>query len=102
MAGLGPAIHDYGSTRASRRRMWLRSKGVDGRASPAMTDEVHSAAVADNPGLKSQLPAILAEAYELGIAFAMDETDLERTAFPARCPYDWDEMMSRPIADAEP
>jgi hypothetical protein len=58
--------------------------------------------LAENPGLKSQLPAILAEAYELGIAFAMDEPDLERTAFPARCPYDWDEMMSRPIADAEP
>ena len=58
--------------------------------------------LAENPGLKSQLPAILTEAYELGIAFAMDETDLERTAFPARCPYDWDEMMSRPIADAEP
>ena len=40
---------------------------------------------------RSQLPAILTEAYELGIAFAMDETDLERTAFPARCPYDWDD-----------
>ncbi|MFL5109785.1 MAG: DUF29 domain-containing protein, partial [Microvirga sp.] len=47
--------------------------------------------LAENPGLKSQLPAIVAEAYELGIAFAMDGTDLERTAFPARCPYDWDE-----------
>jgi hypothetical protein len=34
MAGLGPAIHDFGATRASRRRMRLRSKGVDGRAKP--------------------------------------------------------------------
>ena len=57
---------------------------------------------AENPGLKSQLPAILAEAYELGIAFAMDEPDLERTAFPARCPYDWDEIDEPAIADAEP
>jgi hypothetical protein len=34
MAGLGPAIHDFGSTSARRRRMWLRGKGVDGRAKP--------------------------------------------------------------------
>jgi Domain of unknown function DUF29 len=43
--------------------------------------------LADNPGLKSQLSSILDEAYELGVAFAMDETDFERTALPARCPY---------------
>jgi hypothetical protein len=57
--------------------------------------------LAENPGLKPQLPAILTGVYELGVAFAMDETDLERTTFPARCPYGWDEVMTRPIADAQ-
>jgi hypothetical protein len=38
-------------------------------------------------------------AYELGVAFAMEETEFERSAFPTRCPYDWDEVMSRPITE---
>lgn len=57
--------------------------------------------LAENPGLKPQLPVILDEAYRLGVALAMDETGLERSAFPARCPYDWEEVMGRAIEDAE-
>jgi hypothetical protein len=64
------------------------------------THRVHvEQSLAANPGLKSQLPKVLAEAYRLGVALAVDETELERSAFPVRCPYDWDTVMSRPIEE---
>jgi len=54
----------------------------------------------ENPGLKPKLDETVAEAYELAVASAMDETDLPRTSFPDRCPYSFDEVMTRPVPAA--
>ena len=51
----------------------------------------------ENPGLKPKLDETLAEAYELAVASGMDETGLPRTSFPDRCPYGFDEVMTRPV-----
>ena len=51
----------------------------------------------ENPGLRPKLDETLADAYELAVASAMDETGLPRTSFPDRCPYGFDEVMTRPV-----
>lgn len=51
----------------------------------------------ENPGLKPKLDETLAEAYELAVASAMDETGLPRSSFPEHCPYGFDEVMTRPV-----
>ena len=82
-------------------RLLLETNAVKHLITRAGAEEIAAIAVkveqslAANPGLKSQL----AEAYRLGVALAVDETELERSAFPVRCPYDWDTVMSRPIEE---
>lgn len=51
----------------------------------------------ENPGLKPRLDETLAEAYELAVASAMDETGLPRSSFPQACPYTVEDIMTRPI-----
>lgn len=54
--------------------------------------------LAENPGLKSQLPAVLESAYRIAAGQAAAETGLHRGHFPARCPYTLDEALERPFA----
>ena len=50
-----------------------------------------------NPGLKSRLDEALDEAYEDARDGASVETDLPLSLFPAARPYDYAEIMERPI-----
>jgi hypothetical protein len=50
--------------------------------------------LADNPSLAAELPAVLAEAYELAALGAERETGLPESTFPAACPYAADEVLS--------
>jgi hypothetical protein len=42
----------------------------------------------DNPGLKSQLDEVLANAYEISVIKAAKETSLDKKTFPSVCPWD--------------
>jgi hypothetical protein len=50
-----------------------------------------------NPGLKSRLDEALAEAYEDARDEASSETGLALNAFPAAIPYEYAEIMERPV-----
>jgi hypothetical protein len=47
----------------------------------------------DNPSLKSKLDEAVGEAYQLAIIEAGRETGLPENAFPATCPYGFDQTM---------
>jgi hypothetical protein len=47
----------------------------------------------DNPSLRSQLPSILANAYKTALLVARRETDLPKAAFPADCPWTFEEAL---------
>lgn len=55
----------------------------------------------DNPGLKSELDEILADAYRTAILLAAEETGLMEDEFPRACPYEFDDAMTRPIHPTE-
>lgn len=48
----------------------------------------------DNPSLKSVLGEAIADAYRVARLEAETETGLDRTAFPATCPWSFDQMMA--------
>ena len=50
-----------------------------------------------SPGLKSQLEEALASAYEDARLEAAGETGLALNAFPAALPYEYAEIMERPV-----
>jgi len=47
----------------------------------------------DNPSLRGQIGEILAKAYYLALLAAQRETDLPEKAFPADCPWTFDQAM---------
>ena len=47
----------------------------------------------DSPSLKSYLDQALPDAYELGLALAIQETQLGEQVFPEQCPYTLDEAL---------
>lgn len=51
----------------------------------------------DNPGLRPQLPTLVADAYADARDAALAETNLPEATIPAACPYSWDDIMTRPI-----
>jgi len=54
--------------------------------------------LSDNPGLKPRIPEALARGYRKARIEAARDTGLDKTAFPATCPYDWSEMIGREFA----
>jgi hypothetical protein len=52
----------------------------------------------ENPGMKGVLAEVLANAFETARLEASSETDLDLGVFPEACPYDFDTLMTRPIA----
>ena len=50
-----------------------------------------------NPGLRSRLDEALETAYEDAQLEASSETGLPVKAFPPRCPFDYAEIMERPV-----
>lgn len=53
--------------------------------------------LADNPGLRSRLEDAFHRGYKYGRLQALEETRLLDEDLPERCPYSFDEMMTRPI-----
>jgi predicted DNA-binding ribbon-helix-helix protein len=51
--------------------------------------------LADNPGLKPRIAEAVARAYRRARIEAAKETGLDETAFPATCPYSFDDIVSR-------
>ena len=56
----------------------------------------------ENPGLKHKLRDAMAEGYASGRNRAVIETKLPYATFPQDCPFDFEEMMSRPIVSEPP
>ena len=62
------------------------------------THRVHARqTLKENPGLKPKLDDVLADAYELAVALAIEDTDLPRHEFPSSCPYDFATVMERTL-----
>ena len=73
-----------------RSRSWVNSIGAHrGRAARLLRRA---------PSLKSRLPEILEEEYLIARRFAAAEMDIPTRDLPADSPYDWDTLMTRPIA----
>lgn len=51
--------------------------------------------ISDNPGLKPRIAEAIGRAYRRARIEAAKETGMEKTAFPDKCPYSWDEIVSR-------
>ena len=51
--------------------------------------------LADNPGLKPRTAEAVARAYRRARIEAAKETGLDETAFPATCPYSFDDITKR-------
>jgi len=50
--------------------------------------------LADNPSLTAKMSEAIANAYRLALVAAERETDLPVTAFPAVCPWNFDQIMN--------
>jgi len=51
--------------------------------------------LADNPGLRWRTPEAIARAYRRARLEAAKETELDKSTFPAECPYCFEDIMSR-------
>jgi hypothetical protein len=51
--------------------------------------------LADNPGLQPRIQEAITRAYRRARLRAIKETDLDEQRFPERCPYSWDDIVSR-------
>ena len=47
-----------------------------------------------SPGLKTNLPEILLEAYEDALELAIKETRLPAATFPSECPYTFEQLLN--------
>lgn len=59
--------------------------------------ERYAALLEDNPSLKPRRDEALVKAYRLARNAAAYETQLDDSDFPRTCPYDWDNILSRPF-----
>jgi hypothetical protein len=59
-------------------------------------------AVADvlvrSPGLAPRIPEAIAHCYRKARAEAANDVGLDENSFPAKCPYEWDEIVAREFA----
>ena len=49
--------------------------------------------VRDNPSLKPKIPEVLADVYDDAFVEAVEETKLPKSAFPATCPYTFEQIV---------
>jgi Domain of unknown function DUF29 len=70
-----------------RSRSWALSI----KAQRADLDDI----IADNPGLKPRIGEAISRAYRKACIEAARETGLDEAQFPAVCPYDWNDILSR-------
>jgi hypothetical protein len=48
-----------------------------------------------NPGLRPRIAEAIEKAYRKARVDAAQETGIDENAFPAQCPYSWDDIVSR-------
>jgi hypothetical protein len=51
----------------------------------------------DNPSLKSRREQAVSRAYRKARLRASSETEMDVASFPETCPYQWDDILSRPF-----
>jgi hypothetical protein len=51
--------------------------------------------LARNPGLKSRVSEAMAHCYRKARAETANDVGLDEASFPAKCPYEWDEIVAR-------
>ena len=51
--------------------------------------------LSDNPGLRPRIPEAIARAYRRARLEAAKETGLKEARFPEKCPYSFDQIVSR-------
>lgn len=73
-----------------RSRAWVASASEQRRRV--------SRCLKDSPSLKARLPELLADAYADARGLAAVETGLPDDEFPPVAPYEWSDLMDRPIA----
>jgi len=54
--------------------------------------------LARNPGLASRVPEAMAHCYRKARTEAANDVGLDESSFPAKCPYEWDEIVAREFA----
>jgi hypothetical protein len=54
--------------------------------------------LARNPGLAARIPEAITHCYRKARAEAANDVGLDENSFPAKCPYDWDEIVTREFA----
>jgi len=54
--------------------------------------------LARNPGLAPRIPEAIARCYRKARAEAANDVGLDENSFPAKCPYEWDEVVVREFA----
>jgi hypothetical protein len=54
--------------------------------------------LARNPGLAPRIPEAIAHCYRKARAEAANDVGLDENSFPAKCPYDWEEIVAREFA----
>ncbi|WP_419757266.1 DUF29 domain-containing protein [Acidisoma sp.] len=68
-------------------------RGASWEASVANARDHVADHLTDNPSLRVRLPEATASAYRYALREASAETGIRASAFPATCPYSFDEMM---------
>ena len=68
-------------------------RGASWEASIANARDHIADHLGDNPSLKARLPEAIASAYRYALRDASAETGMRASAFPATCPYSFNEMM---------
>jgi uncharacterized protein DUF29 len=54
--------------------------------------------LARNPGLAPRIPEAIAHCYRKARAEAANDVGLDENSFPAKCPYEWNEIVARDFA----
>ena len=54
--------------------------------------------LARNPGLAPRIPEAIAHCYRKARAEATNDVGLDENSFPAKCPYEWNEIVAREFA----
>jgi hypothetical protein len=75
---------------------WQYQPAFRGRSWAATIDEQRLSVadvLDDNPSLRRGLEDRVAKAYPRGVLLAVKETDIDRRAFPAACPYTLDQIF---------
>ena len=68
-------------------------RGASWRATLRVQRRALTRHLADNPSLKAILPEAIHEAYGDAVLEAERETGLDERAFPATCPYSFEQLM---------